>query len=170
MDPQMSVSTAHPPPPDLTHLDLLDALSGAVALGRKVCIPASGGSMGAAFASARGIVVVPYDSAAVGVGSVIVFQRDGRWIVHRVMGVYGRGEAAGYVTKGDVLTWLDRPRVNAAEVKGVVVGLNMANGTTVDLTSTRWRWRGRARVVRGWLTVALARRRRAPSPARWRPA
>ena len=151
----MSVPTANPPPPDLTHLDLLDALSGAVALGRKVCIPASGGSMGAVFASARGIVVVPYNPAAVGVGSVIVFQRDGRWIVHRVMGVHGRGETAGYVTKGDVLAWLDRPRVDTTAVKGVVVGLNMANGTTVDLTSARWRWQGRARVARGWITVAV---------------
>ena len=151
----MSVTTANPNLPDLTCIDVLDTLSGALSRVGTVCIPVSGRSMGMSFAAVREIVVVPFDPAAVRFGSVIVFQRDGRWIVHRVLYILDRNGARGYVTKGDGLAAPDRPRVEAAAIRGIVVGLRLENGTTVDLASRAARWRGQARAARGWIAVAV---------------
>lgn len=135
--------------------ELLEVLAGALRNGRGVAVPVSGSSMGPDFASVRDIVVEPFAPSAIRLGSIIAFQRNGRWIVHRVMWKFRRTADPFCITKGDRLRALDRPFVKASEIKGIVVGLVTNDGDTISLTSTPRRLAGRCLVMRGWLTVGL---------------
>lgn len=136
----------------ITNHDVLELLSVAVQSGRDVRIPVSGRSMGPAFGSVCEVVVRPVVPSCLTLGSIIVFQRNDQWIVHRIMWK-SRGQ---FILKGDGLRQLDQPRVMLTEIKGLVVGLVLEDGTTVNLCSVRARVRGVLRVVRGWIGLLLA--------------
>lgn len=148
----------------ISNQEILETLSGAVESRRGIALPASGRSMGPEFATARDIVVEPFIPSAVRVGSIIVFQRNERWIVHRVMWKLRAETGAFCITKGDSARQLDQPYVKASEIKGLVVGLNTNNHIAVDLTSRLRRLGGLAMVLRGWLIVGLFRLLRSRQP------
>lgn len=148
----------------ITDQEVLEALSDAVRIGNGVRIPVSGRSMGPGFASVSDIVVEPFNPATVSLGSIIVFLRGGRWIVHRVIWKFGRRADAFCITKGDNLVQIDRPYVKASEIQGTVVGLGTRQGAAIDLTSGIRRWTAALAAMRGWLAVGLSGRRK-PRPA-----
>lgn len=137
--------------------ELLEAVAGAVGRGSTIAIPVSGRSMGAEFAKARNIFIQPFNPSAVRLGSVIVFARNGRWIVHRVMWKSGQGKNAFYITKGDNAGQMDHPYVPTSDVQGLVTGVEMPEGVTFNLASTRRRWVGLMIVARGWLSMGISR-------------
>lgn len=140
---------------NITDQDLLDTLSDAVRAGKSVRIPVSGRSMGTGFSLVTHIAVEPFAPAAVRIGDVIVFQRDGRWIVHRVLWKFGPGADAFCITKGDGLGEVDRPYVKASDIRGTVGGLITRKGASIDLASVPRRVAGVLAAMRGWLAVAL---------------
>ena len=113
--------------------------------------------MGPEFATLRDIVVEPFNPSAIRWGSIVVFQREGRWIVHRVMWKFGKAAGPFCITKGDQVGQLDQPYVQASEIQGLVVGLHTNDGVAIDLTSLRQRLAGVIRVARGWVSLGLAR-------------
>lgn len=117
----------------ITNDDILDLLATAVHSGAGVRLAVSGRSMGPAYSEVVDIQVVPCEPSSITPGRLVVFQRDGRWVVHRVMRRIGAGEDIAYLTKGDGLAQPDQPVVLAREVKGMVSGLGLKNGATVDL-------------------------------------
>lgn len=135
----------------ITNHDILGLLSDAVQLSAGVRIPVAGRSMGPAFASVSEIVVKPVIPSKLRVGDIVVVQRDGHWVVHRIMWRLGDR----FITKGDGLSQLDRPRVISAEIKGVVVGLGMKDGSTCDLCTFRARVKGVISVLKGWASLWL---------------
>ncbi len=135
----------------VTNDDILELLSEAVQSGKEVHVPVSGRSMGPAFNSVSGIIVRSVVPEKLRLGDIVVVQRDGRWVVHRIMWrLRGR-----FITKGDGLGYLDRPRVTLAEVQGRVVGLVLNDGTTIPLDTFKARCGGVIKVLRGWLNLWL---------------
>jgi hypothetical protein len=129
--------------------DILELLTDVVKSGPGVHIPVSGRSMGPYYESVSGIIVRAVEPGKLRIGDIVVAQRDGRWVVHRVMWkVHGR-----FITKGDGLGQLDRPRLNQAEVRGRVAGLVLNDGTTIQLDTFKARCRGVVKVLRGWLNL-----------------
>lgn len=137
----------------ITSHDILDLLSDAVQSGAGVRIPVSGRSMGPAFESVCDIIVKTVTPSKLKVGDIVVVQRASHWVVHRLMWRVGDR----FITKGDGLGQLDRPRVVSSEIKGVVVGLGMKDGTSRDLCSFRARIFGLISVLKGWASLWLAR-------------
>ena len=133
----------------ITNSDILDLLSSAVQSGAGVRLAVSGRSMGPAFDSVSEIVVKPAIPAKLRVGEIVVVQRDGHWVVHRIMWHLGDR----FITKGDGLSQLDRPRVIRTEIKGVVVGLGMKDGSTRNLCTFRVRVKGLISVMKGWASL-----------------
>jgi len=109
--------------------ELLDTLAAAVRSGRRVSVPASGVSMGPAFQKVDALVI----QSAVGVrlfpGKIIVYQRNDRWIAHRVMWAFGSSSGYRCITKGDGVHALDRPFVRRGECVGVVVASQQGSRT-----------------------------------------
>lgn len=135
----------------ITNHDILDLLADAVQSGAGVRIPVTGRSMGPAFAQVTEIVVKPAIPSQLKVGHIVVVQRDGLWVVHRIMW-RRRGR---FITKGDGLGQLDRPWVVGEAIKGVVVGLGLKDGSTCDLCTVRSRLKGLASVLKGWGSLWL---------------
>lgn len=113
--------------------EILALLADVVHSGSGVRISVSGRSMGPAFASVVEIQVVSCDSSSIKPGQLVVFQRDGHWIVHRVMGSLRGADGPAYLTKGDGLAQLDHPAVQLSEIKGVVTCLGFQDGSSMDL-------------------------------------
>lgn len=132
----------------ITNDDILGLLSEAIQSWPGVRIPVSGRSMGPAFEHVTDIMVVPCGAASIRLGSLVVFQRGGLWVVHRVVGTTKGG--ATYLTKGDGLDHLDAPAVRPDEIRGIVIGLGFGDGRFVDLRSPWGRLKSRARVIH-WL-------------------
>ena len=122
--------------------EILDALEIALRRGRQICVQASGLSMGAPFASTDGIVIQSADSSGLRPGMIVVYRRDNRWIVHRVIRTFGRNAEYLCVAKGDGVNRLDRPFVAREEYVGLVVGIRAGERTRMftarDRIKGRW--------------------------------
>lgn len=109
--------------------ELLDTLAAAIRSGRRMSVPASGVSMGPAFQKVDAIVIQSADGARLFPGTVIVYQRNDRWIAHRVMWAFGSSSGYRCITKGDGVHALDRPFVHREECVGVVVATQQGSRT-----------------------------------------
>lgn len=146
--------------------DILEAMAGAVRRGAEgVWLAVGGNSMGPGFAGVCEIRVVAGQAQGIPVGALIVFQRDGKWVVHRAMRRWRTSDGWLYRAKGDGLARPDTPDVRAEEVRGVVAGLRWRDGTVSDLGSSRARLRARWIVARFRLRQWLWPARRGPRPA-----
>ncbi len=129
----------------ITNSDILDLLSDAVQTGTGVRLAVSGRSMGPSFASVSDIQVIPCELSCIPLGRLVVFQRGGKWVAHRVMWRRGGEDGSVYLTKGDGLAKMDQPAVQSSEIKGMVSSLGYKDGTIVDLLSFP------ARLQAGWI-------------------
>lgn len=120
--------------------DILELLSEAVTRqGEGIWVRVSGRSMGPAFASVTDIRVVADDPLNITPGRLVVFQRDGQWIVHRVMRRTVDADGVVYQVKGDGLAMPDQPDVWSDEIKGVVASIRFVNGAVGELGTFRSR-------------------------------
>ena len=134
----------------ITNDDILELLSSTVQSGKGIRIAVSGRSMGPGFVSVSDIQVVQCNPTSIPTGRLVVFQRDGRWIVHRVMRMKRGAEGVVYFTKGDGLAQVDQPLVRPEEIRGEVTELGLMDGTHIDLQSYKERFKARWIVIR-WL-------------------
>jgi hypothetical protein len=95
---------------------------------------------------------------------LVVFQRDGCWVVHRVMRRSQGPDGVVYLTKGDGLNRPDRPAVKSSEIKGVVSSLGLKDGSRVDLLSFLSRLQSLWIVIRYWIGHVILPTGRAPGP------
>ena len=82
------------------------------------------------------VVVQPQEPRTLQVGQVIVVQRHGEWITHRLQAV----DAAGWHTHGDNLRTRDAA-VGAADIVGRVIAVERATehgARTIDLRTASW--------------------------------
>ncbi|NTU66184.1 MAG: hypothetical protein HGB05_22945 [Chloroflexi bacterium] len=79
------------------------------------------------------VVVQPVDPHILQPGEVMVVQRGGEWITHRLVAVDGRG----WHMHGDNTRYADEP-ASAAEIVGRVIAIERG-GQTIDLQQPRWR-------------------------------
>lgn len=136
----------------ITDDEILGVLAATIQSGNGVRVPVSGRSMGPRFISVTDILVVPASANLLRPGALIVFQRDGRWAVHRVMRRIAGPDGESYLTKGDGLVQPDQPPVRPEEIKGVVVELGFENLRRVSLLSPWARLKARCIVVR-WFVL-----------------
>lgn len=83
------------------------------------------------------VVVQPQEPYTLQVGQVLVVQRGGEWITHRLQAV----DAAGWYTQGDNTRTRD-VMVNAEEIIGWVIAVERGS-QTLDLRSAKWSEAGR---------------------------
>ncbi len=124
------------------------------AAGRVGVLAVTGTSMEPVLRAGDEVVVRYGTTVPVALGDLVVFERDGRSVVHRVIAIRGRAGQRRLLERGDrspAGTWID-----AAEVVGVVLGRPGPAGV-VPLESPAVR---RRRARRSRLTLALARVRR----------
>lgn len=128
----------NPPAPG----DILDTLEIVLRQGRQISHPLSGLSMGVQFAATDGVVIQYEDASKLRPGMIIVYRRGDRWIVHRIVWVFGKGAGSLCVTKGDSVNWLDRPFVSRNEYVGLVIGSQIGDSTRLftGLDRVRGRW------------------------------
>jgi hypothetical protein len=126
--------------------------------GRAVEVAAEGFSMGGGFAPGGRVVVKAATGVWWGCGSVVVFERHGCWVAHRVVWRCPVPRWSGRVcaTRGDGRLWIDRPLVKAEELVGVVVGV-VHEGSIVDLTRIGKRLEGVWIVIRGLMAMVAAK-------------
>lgn len=79
------------------------------------------------------VVVQPIEPSAVQPGAVIVVQRGGEWITHRLVAIDERG----WHTHGDNTRYADEA-ASAAEIVGRVIAVEQG-GQTIDLQQPQWR-------------------------------
>jgi signal peptidase I len=101
-----------------------------------------------------GVVVQPIDPHALQPGDVIVVQRGGEWITHRLVAV----DEHGWHTHGDDTCYGDKA-ASAAQIVGRVIAIERID-QTIDLLQPRWRVIDRRinRVQRVQLRVLAAAR------------
>lgn len=148
----------------ITNDDILGLLSEAVQSGTGIRVAVSGRSMGPLYAAVSDVQVIPCDRDSIAPGRLVVFQRDARWAVHRVMRRWRGREGAVYLTKGDGLALPDHPVVQSSEIKGVVASLGMRDGSRVDLMSPRARLQALWIVIRYWIGRVILPRGKVPVP------
>ena len=107
----------------ITDGELLDALEQAIRQGKPITVPVSGVSMGARFAAADAVVVAPAPVSALRAGMIVVYRRENKWVVHRVVRVLGNAGDRLCITKGDGINRLDHPPVSRQEYIGVVTAV-----------------------------------------------
>jgi len=119
-----------------------------------VRLTVTGDSMRPLLRVGDGVVVQPVDPLALQPGDVIVVQRGGEWITHRLVAVDERG----WHTHGDNTRYGDEA-ASAAQIMGRVIAIER-NGQTIDLLQPRWRTIDRRinRVQRAQLRVLAAAR------------
>lgn len=142
--------------------EILAILVEALRTSRRITVPASGLSMGRAFCRADAVIIAAADDLRLTPGMIIVFQRNTRWIAHRVIWIFGKGSADLCITKGDGLHVIDRPFVSRSENIGVVVGL-WRDGHLRDLMTVTARVYSLLRIIAGIAALpvfALLRRLR----------
>ena len=139
----------------ITNSDIIDLLADMLRSGQDIRIAVTGRSMGPSFSSVCDLVVRQPDDAAIHAGSLIVFPLNCGWAAHRVLAVRRHVGEIEYLTKGDGLRQLDRPYVKAGDIKGVVVGLGLESGASVDLLSIQSRISARLAVARAWVGLGL---------------
>ncbi len=131
-----------------------------LAQGLDATVRAGGLSMGAVFREVRDVTLRSPDRARWGAGSIVVYERDGRWIAHRVIWRFGQvtaGESV-CVTKGDGQRHVDRPFVKEEELVGVVVATHGAKGNE-SLLSGKAMLEGWGKVATGVVVCGFARLR-----------
>lgn len=148
----------------MTNDDILGLLAEAVRSGSGIRVAVSGRSMGPSYAAVSEIEVIPCNPAAINLGRLVVFQRDGCWVVHRVMRRSQGPDGVVYLTKGDGLNRPDRPAVKSSEIKGVVSSLGLKDGSRVDLLSFLSRLQSLWIVIRYWIGHVILPTGRAPGP------
>jgi signal peptidase I len=74
------------------------------------------GSMAPAFDRGDVLVVEPHDGRGLGPGTIVVFERDGAAVAHRIEAVQGDGT---YRTRGDANRLADSTPLRPADVRGV---------------------------------------------------
>jgi hypothetical protein len=79
------------------------------------------------------VVVQPSEPRAVQPGDVIVVQRGGEWITHRLVAI----DEQGWHTHGDNTRYADEA-VSAAEIVGRVIAIERGD-QTIDLQQPHWR-------------------------------
>jgi signal peptidase I len=110
------------------------------------------------------VVVEPIEPHALRPGAVIVVQRGGEWITHRLVAIDGRG----WHTHGDNTRYVDEA-ASAGEIVGRVIAIKRGE-QTIDLQQPRWAVRERRinRVQRLQVRIlAAARRRNGARSNRW---
>jgi signal peptidase I len=114
----------------------------------------TGDSMRPLLRAGDGVVVRPIDPHALRPGDVIVAQRSGGWITHRLVAVDERG----WHLHGDNTRYGDEA-VSAAEIVGRVIAIERG-AQTIDLQQPRWYAIGRRinRVQRAQLQMLAALR------------
>ncbi len=114
----------------------------------------TGNSMRPLLQAGDGVVVQSIDPLALRPGDMIVVQRGGEWITHRLVVVDERG----WHTHGDATCYGDEA-ASAAQIVGRVIAIER-NGQTIDLRQPRWRAVDRRinRVQRVQLRVLAAAR------------
>lgn len=129
-----------------------------VAQGLDATVRAEGLSMGSGFRKVHAITIRRPDRVRWGIGSIVVFERDGRWIAHRVVWRFGdvAEKRIACMTKGDGNGYLDRPFVKEVELIGVVVAIRGASGNE-NVLSGKARLAGWGKVVVGLSVCVLAR-------------
>jgi hypothetical protein len=146
--------------------EILDLLSDAVKAGSGVRLAVSGRSMGLAYASVFEVQVVPCEHDSIFPGRLVVFQRHGCWVVHRVMRRMKREGGSMYLTKGDGLPMPDDPLVQASEIRGVVARAYLRDGSEVDLMSFPSSLHAIWLVVRYWIGRFITQTGKVPGLAR----
>lgn len=135
-----------------------EMIRAALATGAAVEVAADGLSMGDGLAQGVRLVVKSMAGACWGCGAVVVFERNGQWIAHRVVWRLpgGRRDGAACITKGDGVCGIDRPFVRQGELVGIVAGL-LHEGQTRDMTCAVRRIQGVWTVLRGLMAMGVAR-------------
>lgn len=102
-----------------------------------LCLRVLGGSMTPWIRSGDLVFIKRFDFVSLSVGQVILFERDGRFFVHRVIGrvqaASGGKDAPLRITKGDALDGNDAP-ISAAEFLGRATRIHRGH-RHVDLES-----------------------------------
>ncbi len=115
----------------------VDVSSGLLTSGYRVRFRASGGSMRPAICDGDFITVDPAVPSTLGPGSVVVYRRLDRLFAHRIVGVVGtRAGASAFVCRGDAAFDCDAP-IAAAQILGVVVGVQRTAEWSLRRASTR---------------------------------
>lgn len=126
------------------------ALTGQAAADGPLRLPMLSGSMSPALPVGCVLEIVPADGAGARTGDVVVLERAGRLVAHRVLLRAGRGRRGWVLEMGDAnrrAHW--RP---AREVVGRVQGARAADGAALPDPRSRGRaLRGLLRHLRGWL-------------------
>jgi signal peptidase I len=117
-----------------------------------VCLRVLGGSMTPWIRSGDLVFIKRYDFERVSAGDVILFERDGRFFVHRMIGraqtIQSSEKVARLISKGDALDGLDAP-VSTEEFLGRATRIHRGH-RHIDLESFNRTFLGRilARVSR----------------------
>ena len=98
-----------------------------------VRLTVTGDSMRPLLRVGDGVVVQPIDPHALQPGEVIVVQRGGDWITHRLVAV----DKHGWHTHGDNTRYGDEA-ASTSQIMGRVIAIER-NGETIDLLQPRWR-------------------------------
>jgi signal peptidase I len=125
-----------------------------------VCLRVLGGSMTPWIRSGDLVFIKRYDFERVSAGDVILFEREGRFFVHRMIGreqtVQAREKVVRLITKGDALDGQDTP-VSREEFLGRAIRVNRRH-RHIDLESIN-------RIVLGRIVARFSRM----SPLLYRP-
>ena len=118
----------------------------------EVFLPAAGLSMDPAIRHGEGVVVRAVPETEIRFGDVVLFNRSGQLVAHRVVRVQRGGAGRRFVTKGDRLAAFDHP-IPGPAVLGRVVRIKRLNGD-LRLDTCRGRWSSRLRaagsLAMGW--------------------
>ena len=119
--------------------------------GSSLCFRGRGWSMYPTIRDGDFVEVRPTSITDLGVGDVILCNRAGCVIVHRLVARWQRNGRGMLITKGDAVPHLDPP-LSAGDVVGKVVAIER-DGKRVDLEAFPTRWLNR---LQGWLSYAEA--------------
>jgi signal peptidase I len=112
-------------------------------------VTAASSSMAPLIQPGDGLRVAPLGAGRARVGTIVVYRRDAKLVVHRVMAA-GRD---GLVTRGDALEEADPP-VDWSRVVGRVSAIRTPGGRTLELDRAPW---PALEHVLGWLCDRRAR-------------
>jgi hypothetical protein len=127
---------------------ILDTLRSVLSERGEIALLATGFSMGPIFQGAESLVIrAGQPGRRIVPGSILVFERNERWVAHRVWLTWGEW----LLTGGDAIWTLDWPPPRRNAVEGVVVAL-WQQGRRVELESANVWWR-RFR----WMTGGIGR-------------
>lgn len=83
-------------------------------------------------------VVVEHRRSSIKTGDIIIYLRNNRLILHRVLRIIIQKSSKRFLTKGDSAMSFDKPLVSQNEIIGVVNSISNDN-KTIDLK--KWQWR-----------------------------